>query len=767
MKKGLYRKGLVFGVILLFVGAGVIPSTVGIKKEKANIQTIGSSGYIQGLIDNASDGDTIYIPSGTYYENIVINKSINLIGSDKQTTIIDGNNGENPVVALYYLVNISGFTIQNGGEYGIVIGGSFNIIADNIIIKNRYGVLLGGRKSCCNTIIGNTILSNDCGIVMSHSFDNNVIDNTISFCIEYGIHLMESSAYIKNNFISNCYSGVHPTGEWLPSSINMTNNSFINTGLDLGWKYSIFSKNDTVNDKPLVYLEEENDLIIENAGQIILKDCANITIQNQKISHTTVGIRLINSNNCTISDNIISHNAQEGIVLIYDLDLGPSTNNIISGNVIMMNNKNGIYSWSCDNNSIIDNVIMDNGYGIELYCNCYKSIVKDNYFYNNGLHINDYIVRKYNLQVENNIINGKPLVYLEDESDKIITDAGQIILVNCTNITAENQDLTNTYVGVQLIKTNNSIIIHNNCSNNLYGIKLSYSKNNIILDNHISSNKKHGILFYGGGNSYNNFSNNIINSNYDYGITNMEYWGSDVSNNIIKENIICSNNKIGIAIKWSENNTIKNNNIYKNKDCGIELFSECVNNSLIGNDIIDNGKFGIEIQKNNYHNSIKDNYIDLHWAGLIFTNNNYMYKCLKNNITGNNFKNNMYGIWINSSNYENRIYHNNFLNNNESARDEGNNSWDDGEYGNYWSEYEERYPNANKLKWKGIWDTPYDIEGGDNKDNYPLIKQWPDSRSRTTSRTQTIVHQILHWLLERFPLLERLLNIIFLKIISI
>jgi nitrous oxidase accessory protein NosD len=40
--------------------------------------------------------------------------------------------------------------------------------------------------------------------------------------------------------------------------------------------------------------------------------------------------------------------------------------------------------------------------------------------------------------------------------------------------------------------------------------------------------------------------------------------------------------------------------------------------------------------------------------------------------------------------------------------------------GNYWSDYEEKYPDAEEIDTTGIWDTPYRI-GRDN-DNYPLMK---------------------------------------------
>ena len=47
---------------------------------------------IQQAINDAADGSTIEVPSGIYYEHISINKTINLVGEDVSSTIIDGGN---------------------------------------------------------------------------------------------------------------------------------------------------------------------------------------------------------------------------------------------------------------------------------------------------------------------------------------------------------------------------------------------------------------------------------------------------------------------------------------------------------------------------------------------------------------------------------------------------------------------------------------------------------------------------------------------------
>jgi parallel beta-helix repeat protein len=204
MKKGLFKKGIVLVIILLFFGVGIIPSTVGIRKEKTQIQVIGSRGYIQDLIDNASDGDTIFIPSGIYYENIIINKTISLIGEDKDTTIIDGEFNGDVVSISADWVNISGFTIQNGGNEeggpGIDITSAHNTIIGNIITHNSYGIILRGSH---NSIKNNIITYNSWdGIHIAGGNNNNIIGNLISSNYRYGIHLHSNNSTIAGNIIN-------------------------------------------------------------------------------------------------------------------------------------------------------------------------------------------------------------------------------------------------------------------------------------------------------------------------------------------------------------------------------------------------------------------------------------------------------------------------------------------------------------------------------------------------------------------------------------
>jgi len=143
----LIRKGLAIVIILLFVGTAIIPSSgqkiekLSLPMSRGNTLYVGGSGpgnysTIQSAIDNASDGDIIFIYKGTYYETPWVNKSLSIIGEDPEFTVIDGK--QNQVNNIFSVnassFNLRGVTIQNSSywDYGIYLKN----IHDRSIIKN-------------------------------------------------------------------------------------------------------------------------------------------------------------------------------------------------------------------------------------------------------------------------------------------------------------------------------------------------------------------------------------------------------------------------------------------------------------------------------------------------------------------------------------------------------------------------------------------------------------------------------------------------------
>jgi len=164
---------------------------------------------IQDAIGAAEPGDIIYVCNGTYYEHVVVNKTVTLIGENKSTTIIDGKGTGMVIRSNVSDVEIRGFTIQNGGDFpysGVGLGSCVNnTLRDNIIRNNAYGLTLIGSNRC--SIIGNVIMNNsDVGIQIRDSNNNTIHENTVAtnpLGVWITSPLSLNNTFYHNNFVYN------------------------------------------------------------------------------------------------------------------------------------------------------------------------------------------------------------------------------------------------------------------------------------------------------------------------------------------------------------------------------------------------------------------------------------------------------------------------------------------------------------------------------------------------------------------------------------
>jgi parallel beta-helix repeat protein len=169
---------------------------------------------IQEAINDANEGDTITVPAGIYYENIIINKSISLLGEDKDTTIIDGSGVGYVVYISADNVLISDFTIQNSS---LAVSDDEKISGVHLNSVSNVGVT-------CNIINKNYI-----GISFNSSSNNTIKDNEIKNNSYYGIYLMSSSDnnIYHNNLMNNTEENAYDNG----------NNTWYNEDLEQGNYY--------------------------------------------------------------------------------------------------------------------------------------------------------------------------------------------------------------------------------------------------------------------------------------------------------------------------------------------------------------------------------------------------------------------------------------------------------------------------------------------------------------------------------------------------
>jgi parallel beta-helix repeat protein len=353
---------LVFVIIILFFGICVTTLTGRILEKPSseffisNILYVGGNGpsnftSIQEAIDNSSDGYVVFIydDSSPYYENVIVDKSINLIGEDKNMTIIDADKKGHVMVIKADKVSICNLTFYNSGigpEY--FFNAAMKIISSDNIIQNIR------------------CLDANYGIIIQNSDRNVILNNYIEGYWD-GITLDDS----ENNFLRN--------------------NSLYGSGLLADGKQDIDTSN-TVNNKSIYYYYKKNNLTVpSDAGQVILVNCNNFIIENMKISGATVGISIFHSNHNIIRNNIIDGNTDFGIRL-YDSNNNLIVNNQLSNNPfgigLAAGGQQGYYTYSmCNHNKISRNNILHNINGLLIVKTNHNTIVENNFIGNKKGHV--------------------------------------------------------------------------------------------------------------------------------------------------------------------------------------------------------------------------------------------------------------------------------------------------------------------------------------------------------------------------------------------
>lgn len=259
MKMNLLTKKIVIGITILFLGANIVSSSTGYIENSIQLNSeqpfklggigtlyVGGGGpgnysKIQDAIDDANPGDTVFVydDSAPYNENLLVKKSISLIGEKKETTIIDGGYDFYVFWLLADSVTISSFTLRDA-EVGLIGKTNESIISDIIISCQMAG--LGFMNSSNNQIINNEIKNGWAGgISFVDSSNKNIISNNVISNTPVGLYF-EIKCYfnrISNNIIKQCSE----YGIWIIwSFLNLiTKNNFIDNGCNAYFENSSFN----------------------------------------------------------------------------------------------------------------------------------------------------------------------------------------------------------------------------------------------------------------------------------------------------------------------------------------------------------------------------------------------------------------------------------------------------------------------------------------------------------------------------------------------
>jgi parallel beta-helix repeat protein len=500
---------LLISVILI----SIFVSGLNVQSTRAEPETIVAPdeyATIQNAINHALVGDTIYVKSGIYYEHVIVNKSVSLIGEDVSTTIIDGNNTGHVIHVVSDHVHVTGFTIQKSGnihmpalDAGICLNHATDcIISGNRAIDNGFAAI-SLLYSHQNTIINNNLSSTGWGGIHLLSSSRNIVSGNIIADKYGGVNGHVSSNYnnITENVISNCTYG----GFWHAASYNnIRGNNISAIAVEGIWlqdqvNYNIVAENNFTNTTIAIRLQgpHHNNVLSRNVitgaeyGIKIEEQANSNTVSGNIIAGCQFGIQVLNARYTEISDNTIARNYGDGWDAGIRLDYAGYTR--IHSNLIVDNWRGILLYTSSPHVSIYSNNITDNEFAIRVasggsdYLNVSDNVVINNRGYGIGL----------------TGFGG---------ASNYATISRNLILNNSDGIALGQYSNYNT-------------ILHNNIGQNSYGFYIDYSTQNTIWGNNIIDNDQQVYVSTG---SVNNWGNG-----YPYGGNYWsDYFGVDVKSGL-------------------------------------------------------------------------------------------------------------------------------------------------------------------------------------------------------------------------------------------
>ncbi len=357
---------------------------------------------IQDAVYAADNGTTIFVYTGNYSEEVLVNLTVSFVGNGTDMTFVTGWNISDVFNVTGAWVNFTGLNISNGNSSGIIFYYTWNgtVANCNVSNNNRTGIRI--EYSDNMTITNSYICNNGDGIFI------NGTNNT----------LIQHCTFLNNTGGGGNYNdGVR--GKWNVSNLTVFDNYFAKNsyGVDLDswdeltnfWNIEI-SYNEMYDHSDegiwashLANSSIHNNTFNFNYGGMYLDMSSDLTIANNDVSWGDEGMVFYNCDGLGILNNTVSYNNDVAIFTHggtgfsyiwwnYIHNNSCSGLNLANGeyievinNSLMHNAENGTSLWNVSNTEIAYNEIMNNtGYGVSLFNSSVCMVHNNNFLWNGG-----------------------------------------------------------------------------------------------------------------------------------------------------------------------------------------------------------------------------------------------------------------------------------------------------------------------------------------------------------------------------------------------
>jgi len=519
-------KKTVSGIMLalLFISVlGLAFNIPPVKAEPATIVVPDNYPTIQEAINAANEGDTIFVRNGTYYEHVVVNKTVSIVGQSRDSTIIDGNGIGTVVIVVADNVSFSGFTVQNG-EAGLDLTGDNDNVTSSTFSSNSdaetdlktdlevyqdplqplpWHYPIGLMDGNYTEVIE---LNEETPVLSVEAFGHSDVENLL-----LGI------------FHDENMDGAPQLHEFVGFGCGDMNPWICLFGPPQG-QYIIKIRGDEVTGNPGHF---DRKITRCKGYGLGAHSCLNSTFSDNFISGNNAGLYIQSSSGMIVRTNNVTENI--GGIVTENV-----TDSIFCFNRVFANTPNDTYSTgisirTAENVNLTSNVVSQNSFGINIWNSTNTHIENNEIYSHNGWAVE--LHASCGNKVANNCISNVSAL----DGIRLMFSSENSLIGN--NITACEHS---------------GILLWHDCDNN------TATRNNIQLSGSLGIIQGHGVEILLSHN--NTFAENVISHGANQGFITIE--SSDTK---IIGNLVVSNRK-GIVLQDSVRSRVYHNNIINNSE---------------------------------------------------------------------------------------------------------------------------------------------------------------------------------------------------------